>query len=227
VVGLNEPLKWRIRPQNQMKVSDAYNNWSSSYDSDRNLTRDLDASITRNTFGHVKLGAILEVGCGTGKNTDLLSQVGDRLVALDLSAGMINLARAKVQSSRVQFVMADVSQPWPCVAETFDLVVCNLILEHIEDLNPVFAEAQRMLRSGGRLFLSELHPFRQYQGTVANFQRGESRIEIPAFVHHLSEFIQTAKVNDLSLLELREWWHEEDQNKPPRLVSFMFAKPAN
>jgi hypothetical protein len=71
-----------------------------------------------------------------------------------------------------------------------------------------------------------LHPSRQYRGTVANFQRGDAQVEVTAFVHHISDFLEAAKANGLWLVELREWWHEEDVNKPPRLVSFMFEKLA-
>jgi malonyl-CoA O-methyltransferase len=70
-----------------------------------------------------------------------------------------------------------------------------------------------------------LHPFRQYQGTKANFQREQQTTVIEAFVHHLSDFTSAAADNGLSLVSMKEWWHEEDQDKPPRLVSFMFMKP--
>ncbi len=72
--------------------------------------------------------------------------------------------------------------------------------------------------------MSELHPFRQYQGTQANFRNEHETVEIDAFVHHLSDFTEAARKNGLSLKSMKEWWHEEDLNKPPRLVSFLFEK---
>jgi hypothetical protein len=99
------------------------------------------------------------------------------------------------------------------------------VLEHIRDLSFIFAEASRVLVQTGRFFVSELHPFRQYQGTQATFQRNQQTTQIPAFVHHISDFIDAAEANNLELTSMREWWHPEDQNKPPRLVSFMFAQP--
>jgi malonyl-CoA O-methyltransferase len=81
------------------------------------------------------------------------------------------------------------------------------------------------LVDAGRFFSCELHPFRQYQGTQARFQRGAETVEIPAFVHHLSEFTDAAARHGLSLKSFKEWWHEEDtRDKLPRLVSFMFEK---
>ncbi len=70
-----------------------------------------------------------------------------------------------------------------------------------------------------------LHPYRQYQGVRANFQRERETTYIPAFVHHISDFIDAAKHTGLILESFKEWWHAEDQNKLPRLVSFMFEKP--
>ena len=208
-----------------MKIQDAYTRWSTTYDSDRNLTRDLDHRATQHALTGRRYQNIMELGCGTGKNTAFLTQIAQRIVALDFSAGMLCQAKSKIKSDHVLFVVADLNKPWPCKTQSFELIVCNLVLEHIEDLDAVFRQVFRSLKSGGQFFLSELHPFRQYQGTKANFRTGDDAIEIPAFVHHLSDFTDSANDNRLSLRTMKEWWHEEDQNKLPRFVSFMFEKP--
>jgi ubiquinone/menaquinone biosynthesis C-methylase UbiE len=207
-----------------MSVQEAYNHWSATYDTDENLTRDLDQVVTQETLADLRCESILEVGCGTGKNTALLAQIGAGVHALDLSEGMLKKAKEKVRSNNVSFSVADITRQWPCADESAGLVVCTLVLEHVEDLSFVFSEACRSLVGGGRFFICELHPFRQYQGTKARFQGDEGRIEIQAFVHHLSDFLRAAEENGLTLRGCREWWHEEDQGKPPRLVSFMFEK---
>ena len=45
-----------------------------------------------------------------------------------------------------------------------------------------------------------------------------------AFVHHISDFTNAASDSGLKLLKLNEYWHETDENKPPRIVSFLFEK---
>jgi malonyl-CoA O-methyltransferase len=137
---------------------------------------------------------------------------------------MLAQARAKPQPAHAHFAAADLTQPWPCAHACADLIVCNLVLEHIRDLVAVFAEAHRVLRPGGQFFICELHPFRQYQGKQATFQRDGQPVEIPAFVHHISVFLNEAQAAGFRLTNLNEWWHETDQEGLPRLVSILFEK---
>jgi malonyl-CoA O-methyltransferase len=207
-----------------MSIQQAYTDWSATYDQDRNLTRDLDEFVTRETLAPLHSNSTLEIGCGTGKNTALLAQISQHVSAMDFSEGMIGKAREKLSFDNVSFIVADISKSWQFGDQSFDLIVCNLVLEHIADLSFVFAEAARVLREGGRFFVSELHPFRQYQGTQARFQRNQETTQIPAFVHHISDFIGAGEAHKLALAGMKEWRHPEDQNKPPRIVSFMFQK---
>jgi ubiquinone/menaquinone biosynthesis C-methylase UbiE len=210
-----------------VKIEDAYRRWSQTYDSDRNLTRDLDQRATYDELSTNHYETILELGCGTGKNTTLLGKIGKRVLALDFSLGMIKRAQAKVLVDHMIFAVADLTRPWPCPSNLFELIVCNLVLEHVHKLTPVFSEAYRVLSSGGQFFISELHPYRQYQGKQATFEVGDETIQIPAFTHHLSDFTNSAALNGLSLRTVKEWWDENDQEQPPRLISFLFEKSRN
>lgn len=209
-----------------MNIQAAYNAWAATYDADHNRTRDLDYMATRQILGAQRFGTVVELGCGTGKNTPFYAHIGAHVHALDFSEGMLAQARAKLALSTVHFSVADLTARWPIESEAADLVAGNLVLEHIENLHFICVEARRVLAAGGRFFLSELHPFRQYQGTQANFQRGGEITSIPAFVHHLSDYVSAASANDLKLERLNEWWHVEDENKPPRLITLIFEKPS-
>jgi malonyl-CoA O-methyltransferase len=143
---------------------------------------------------------------------------------LDFSEGMLTKAKAKVQAENVGFGMADLTKRWHCEAGVYDLIVCNLVLEHIQDLEHIFTEAARTLQPGGRFFINELHPFKQYKGTQARFERDTETIEVDIFIHHISDFTNAASASGLKLVKFNEYWHAEDQHKPPRLVSFLFEK---
>ena len=207
-----------------MNVRTAYNDWSSTYDRDRNLTRDLDREITRKILRDLPFKSAIEIGCGTGKNTIFLAEIAEKVHAIDFSERMLEKALEKVNSGNVIFTLGDISKPWPCRDRSADLITCNLVLEHIQNLAFIFSEADRILTKDGYFFISELHPFRQYQGTKANFQREEDAIEIQAFIHHLSDFTTHAKNNNFIVNDFQEWWHKKDINKPPRLASFLFKK---
>ena len=207
-----------------MSIQNAYNDWSEIYDTNTNLTRDLDKRVTQDLLAGQQFNSILEIGCGTGKNTVFLAQIGRHVHALDFSQRMIEKAREKVKTGNVRFSTADLTKPWPCENNAYDLVTCNLVLEHIEDLAHIFSETARVLMPGGKFLVNELHPFKQYLGTKARFEQNGATIEVEAFVHHISDFINAATVNGLKMTKLNEYWHEEDVNKPPRIMSFIFEK---
>ncbi|MBD3288548.1 methyltransferase domain-containing protein [candidate division KSB1 bacterium] len=207
-----------------MNTRDSYNSWSETYDSDDNPTRDLDAIATENALKDLSFDSILEIGCGTGKNTRLLSKIGNSVHAIDSSPGMIAQAKSRVTAKNVTFAIANLAQTWHLKNQSFDLIASSLVLEHIEKLGFIFQEAARILKSSGKFYISELHPFRQYLGKKAKFRQEGEVIEVQAFVHHISDFLSAASEHGLSLLELKEWWHDMDHNKPPRLITFLFEK---
>ena len=184
-------------------VQAAYTQWAATYDMDRNLTRDLDQIVTRTVLAKRHYHAILELGCGTGKNTEFLVTIGQQVHAVDFSQGMLAQARAKRFGPTVTFSEADITQPWPCADQSLDLITCSLVLEHIADLAFVFGEAARVLLPSGHLFVCELHPFKQYLGSKAAFERDQERVELPAFVHHISNFVDAAAGAGLALINLK------------------------
>ena len=208
-----------------MTVQQAYAEWAATYDSDRNLTRDLDQQVMQTLLGNLRFDSVLEIGCGTGKNTILFAGIARTVHALDSSAAMIAKAREKATFDNVIFTVTDITQTWPCDDRSANLVTCNLVLEHISDLSFVFGEAARVLVSGGQLLISELHPFRQYLGTQARFERRQQTTTIESFMHHVTDFTDAGAAGGLSLQHIKEWWHKEDVGKPPRLISFSFARP--
>lgn len=94
---------------------------------------------------------VLEVGCGNGliwlENLDRIP-AGWRLTLTDLSPGMIEAARA-VLGERARYAVADV-QELPFEDASFDAVIANHMLFHVEDRPRALGELARVLRAGGK-----------------------------------------------------------------------------
>ena len=206
-----------------MSTSDYYNAWAKSYDSMKNKTRDLEAEVLRKTFLNPHYGNILELGCGTGKNTGWLAQKADYVTAFDFSPQMMEKAKNKPDSENVIFTETDITQAWPVKPGWANLIVCSLVLEHIDELDYIFEEAARVLKRGGKFYVCELHPLKQYNGSRARFETEEGIEEQPqVFVHHISDYINSAKKEGFQLLDLNEHFDDRDQENIPRLISFLF-----
>jgi ubiquinone/menaquinone biosynthesis C-methylase UbiE len=207
-----------------VNIREAYNIWSKTYESSTNRTRDLDQQLMQESLKDKNFNSVLEIGCGTGKNTALLSMISRQVLAIDFSEEMLRIASSKADNENVEFKLADVMQKWPVADNSIDLVCSNLVLEHLESLSFAFSEASRVLKGEGCYFVSELHPFRQYQGTQAHFELDGTTTNVQAFLHNISDYLESAAESKLSLLELKEWWHPEDCKQIPRILSLMFSK---
>lgn len=208
-------------------VANAYDRWAATYDSDRNATRDLDADVLRRAGPAVAGLDVLEIGCGTGKNTAWLVDHARTVIALDFSAGMLARARERIGSNNVTFVEHDITATWPVADGSVDVVLGNLILEHVRDLAPVFAEAARVMRPGGHLFVCELHPDRQRFGGQAEFtDRGTgAQVRVAAYVHTVAEFVNAGIAAGLTVRHAGEFIEPSaPPDAVPRLLSVLFAK---
>jgi malonyl-CoA O-methyltransferase len=207
------------------QIAAAYDEWAKTYDRDENRTRDLAAQVLRQAdlpFADVR---VIEVGCGTGRNTQWLAQTRAAirdLVALDFSEEMLRRARERVRDPRVRFIQHDIREPWPLPDASADLVIVMLVLEHVEMLAPFFTEAARALNVGGELFICELHPMRQLLGGQAQFTNGQTgeRELVPAFLHNTSDYVSAALSSGFALVQMGEWRDAGALPKDlPRLLS--------
>ncbi len=204
-----------------MNNRQAYDSWSETYDTVENRTRDLEAKALRENVAGGDFD-ILEIGCGTGKNTDFLRTKAKRLVGADFSEAMLARAKAKITAENVEFRRLDLREEWDFADDSFDLITCSLALEHIENIDFVFGQARKVLRENGLFYLGELHPFKQYQGTKARFETGSGVFELECFIHHISEFYAVGKKNNFECVGLKEWFDDNDETQIPRLLTMIF-----
>lgn len=208
-------------------VERAYDRWAASYDGDGNVTRDLAAEVLRAAPLALAGGAVLELGCGTGRNTVWLAERAQAVVALEFSMAMLAQARSHLARRHVRFVRHDVRSRWPLPRHAVDLVVGSLVLEHVEHLGPVFREAARVLKPGGSVWFCELHPERQRRGGQAHFTDAVSgaTVYVPAHRHTVSDYVNAGIAAGLTLHHLGEHWEPDaPADAAPRLLSVLFAR---
>jgi SAM-dependent methyltransferase len=209
-----------------MEPGEAYNQWAQQYDTNINKTRDLEALALRTLLDGRFFEKVLEMGCGTGKNTAWLQQRTQQITSVDLSEGMLALAKEKIKAPHVHFVQADMNDSWHFAPPACDLVCFSLVLEHIENLENVFSKAADCLKNGGWLYLGELHPFKQYMGSKARFEDAGGTQVVTCFTHHISDFTRAAHKAGLELKVLEEFFDGEQTDGPniPRILALVFQK---
>lgn len=211
-------------PLFRMNISEAYRQWAPQYDTDTNHTRDLERIAFREMLSGTKPERVLELGCGTGKNTEWLAGQAEEITAVDLSPEMLARARQKVRGDNVKFVQANILEPWHFATQAYHLVSFSLVLEHIEDLNAIIRKVSKVLRPGGLLYIGELHPYRQYRGSQARFSTKDGEQSVPAFTHHLSDYLQAVNEAGFQLHTLKEYFDEEKGAAPPRILALLFKR---
>lgn len=99
--------------------------------------------------------ALLDVGSGTGLCAWIAqceSDPGGRVVALDPSPGMLEVARRR----GVRETVVGRAEALPFAASTFDMVSMSYMLRHVDDIHRAFSEARRVLRPHGRIVILEV-----------------------------------------------------------------------
>jgi ubiquinone/menaquinone biosynthesis C-methylase UbiE len=134
----------------RLSNGDYYDRFAETYEERRHhgYHAFIDALETELILPHVTGRDVLEVGCGTGLILRTVAPVARRAVGIDLSLGMLNVAKERgleVEQASVT------SLPFPDAS--FDVTYSFKVLAHVEDIQRALSEVSRVTRPGGRLFL--------------------------------------------------------------------------
>jgi cytosine/adenosine deaminase-related metal-dependent hydrolase/ubiquinone/menaquinone biosynthesis C-methylase UbiE len=155
-------------PTSCLPVSDGYRLWASTYDSEANPMLSLERRMLESFLPPVKGLDVVDLGCGTGRWLEVLQGAGARsLIGVDLSPEMLSHARAKLGDA-VRLVCADYVHA-SIDRSSADMVLCNFVLSYVDDPGALLRYVRKILRPGGSLFLSDIHP---ETATTLNWRRG-------------------------------------------------------
>ena len=147
-------------------VREGYARWAGTYDHGPNALIQTEQPVMQALIDTIPPGWALDAACGTGRHTKYLVAREHRVIGVDKSAEMLQRARAELP--QVDLRMGDLSA-LPLETGSMDLAVCALALTHCADLQPPICELARVLRPGGRVLLSDLHPTLSALGMTAFF----------------------------------------------------------
>ncbi|HEV2781003.1 MAG TPA: methyltransferase domain-containing protein [Actinophytocola sp.] len=187
----------------EYEVPEGYTRWAEHYDGP-NPAIAREQPIVHGILADLPPGRALDAACGTGRHAARLVELGHQVVGVDATPAMLALARKKVPSADFRLGRLE---SLPVQDATVDLVVCALALTHVPDLRPVLAEFARVLRPGGRVVLSDIHPLANMTGAIAAFPGKDLRKGLPyvrSEQHQISDYFTAFRAAGLTVLDCRE-----------------------
>ncbi|WP_160687690.1 class I SAM-dependent methyltransferase [Clostridium sp. C2-6-12] len=111
-------------------------------------------------LGDVKGKCILDLGCGEGGYSRELAKMGAEVTVIDCSEYFIDYSKEQAQMNGLNIMHYKYNSNDLCEIQdnTFDIVLCSMMLMDCEDLYGTIKEVARVLKPAGKFFVSILHP---------------------------------------------------------------------
>lgn len=105
---------------------------------------------------------VLEIGCGQGTDTVLISGYTHQIVAIDVSFPALKVAttlsRMRAESEKISFIVSD-AQCLPLRDDLFDVVFCKDLLHHVSDPKSTLSEMKRVAKEDGKVIAIEANAY--------------------------------------------------------------------
>jgi SAM-dependent methyltransferase len=171
----------------ELGVVQGYGAWAATYDRPGNPVVAVEQPVVWSLLDGCPRGRALDAACGTGRHSRRLAELGHEVVGVDATPEM--LLRARAATPGVYFVRGDLGH-LPMASATVDLAVCALALDHAPDLRKPVMELARVVRPGGRVVISDVHPVLSALGVAALFQAEDgSRAYVRNYRHVFGEYL--------------------------------------
>lgn len=192
----------------------AYAMWAASYPPrPHNQLMEIEQQTVLSLLPDVTGLTVLDAGCGTGRYVRELRALGARTIGVDLSSAM--LARAREVAPHV--ARANMCA-LPIEAMSIDVIVCGLALGDVPDLELALAEMARVLRPGGCVVYSVVHPTGGDAGWSRTFDAAGRQVAINSYWHSTGEHRQACRAAGLRVTAWQEPVIPAAPNHPAVLV---------
>ena len=183
-----------------------YDRWAEVYDTELNPLVQLEEPVVRAWISAPRGLRVADVGCGTGRHALWLAEGGAEVDAFDASVGMMAKAREKLAEHGVRFQEHLLPAPLPVADATYDAVLFALVADHVEQLEAAFCDLRRVLKPGGTLVFTVLHPAMNLRGLTARFwdPADGSEVRVAAFEHTYADYVMAVLRAGLVVNEIVE-----------------------
>lgn len=164
------------------RTLNAYKEWAKTYDTHPNPHTLVEHNDFISLTDPRKKEFILDAACGTGKYTVKLHKAGAKVIGLDFSKEMLEIAKEKIPE--VEFVLHNISRKLPFKSSCFDKITCGQTLKHIRNLKPVLREFNRVLKKRGKLIFSVTHPEINFEGFAMRYRPKFKLAGLSNIYHH-------------------------------------------
>ncbi len=140
---------------------------------------------------------VLDIGCGGGLACEFLAKRGANVSGIDLSFNSIKTAQEHAKKSNLQIdYQCGVAEKLPYEENTFDVVVCFDVLEHVEDWHKVICEIYRILNKNGMFLFDTIN--KTFKSKFIMIWLLEDILkQIPRGLHDWNKFIQPQELIDV------------------------------
>lgn len=184
------------------KVKDGYKIWAANYDKNKNLLIEVEEPVVKSILDKLTPGSALDAACGTGRYSLILKNLGYNVTGIDFSPEMLEVAKKQIKD--VRFIESDLSKI-PLKSESFGLVLCGLGLNQIKDIGKPIKEFARVVKPGGRIIISSIHPVLIALGSHAEFPDKKGNLGyIKDTAHWPSEYIHAFNQSGLRIIQCKE-----------------------
>lgn len=176
---------------------EGYNLWARTYHTEDNPIKKMsDDFILSEMPG--KVGSILDAGCGTGK---LLQCDASFKKGIDLSPAMIEQAKKNCPEATLECANLTTTS----VEEDFyDVVICGLVLGHIENVEPVVLKLARGVKKGGKIILTDFHPYQSMMKAKRTFKYESKVFEVKHSIHQLDQYFLLLESAGIKITSFKE-----------------------
>ncbi len=139
----------------------------------------------------------LDIGCGGGLACEVLAKLGAKVSGIDLSLNSIKAAREHAKNSGLKIdYQCGAAEDLPYYDNTFDVVLCFDVLEHVGDLEKVLSEAYRVLNKNGIFLFDTIN--RTFKSKVIMIWLLEDILkQLPRGLHDWNKFIKPDELSEL------------------------------